>query len=634
MGTGVLRTSGRLLVSLLLPFASRAEEVELPPVVVPLPEQSMPQSPSRRDASGAVTVVKAQGGEARDAAELLATSPGVVVHESGGLGQSKRVSLRGAAPNGTLVLLDGIPLNGGGGNVDLSRIPAAVVERFEVLRGGSRFGSGALGGVVNVVTRRPERAARAFAEATFGSFQTSLLHAGATGPLGGGQGLLLLHGARSDGRFDFLYDELPELDGNPLETRVRENNDAAFGGALVKYRRPIGPSAFAEGMAELSLESRGLAGPAANPTGQGRQSSRRAAGFLRLSKALPSGEVGGFLWGKQDALSLLEAVPGYALYEQLDQAVGAEVTFESLVGGCGLFAAASASYEWMREPSSANPAWPKVSALIGGDVFLLGGALVLSPSMRVDQSGPFTGLSPKLGATYALTSALSVRANAGQSHRAPSFLELYVHQGFLWPNPSLRPERALYADAALLFETARSKGSIGGFYSLYEDLISYELSPLLGARPFNFMAARVFGLEAEAEWAGAEWLSALASYTLLFSQNLKDEPRYYLKELPFRPRHKLYARVSVGPAIARGRFEVLYQSEQLQNRTGTVSLPARTFVNAGLSSELVFRPKVQASIELKNLLDVRTQDVDGYPLPPRAAYLTVTMTHDFETSTH
>ena len=76
------------------------------------------------------------------------------------------VSLRGIGPSGTsraLVLLDGVPINDPfGGWVYWDRIPLQSIEQVEVVRGGgsSAWGNYALGGVINIITRRPtERAA-------------------------------------------------------------------------------------------------------------------------------------------------------------------------------------------------------------------------------------------------------------------------------------------------------------------------------------------------------------------------------------------------------------------------------------------------------------------------------------------
>jgi outer membrane cobalamin receptor len=72
------------------------------------------------------------------------------------------VSLRGIGPSGvsrTLVLLDGVPLNDPfGGWVCWSKVPLESIERIEVVRGGGSalYGNYALGGVINIVTRKPQ----------------------------------------------------------------------------------------------------------------------------------------------------------------------------------------------------------------------------------------------------------------------------------------------------------------------------------------------------------------------------------------------------------------------------------------------------------------------------------------------
>src|SRR5512139_1495 len=111
-----------------------------------------------RDPTAAATVVEAErfAGEAKGVAELVGTAPGVAVSGYGGLGQLATVSIRGSTSSGVLVLLDGLPLNtAAGGGVDLSTIPRAWISRIEIVRGaeGAHYGVGALGGVVNVVTR-------------------------------------------------------------------------------------------------------------------------------------------------------------------------------------------------------------------------------------------------------------------------------------------------------------------------------------------------------------------------------------------------------------------------------------------------------------------------------------------------
>ncbi|NMO21229.1 TonB-dependent receptor [Pyxidicoccus fallax] len=605
-----------------------------------------PESPERRDPTGAITVIDARerAGEARDTAELLVGSAGLAVQDSGGYGQSKSLVVRGAASNGVLVFLDGIPLNGAGGMADLSQVPAALVERFEVLRGGAgaRYGSGGLGGAVNIITRAPGPNLRASGEVTYGSWDTVLGHVAATGPLLDGQALLLVHAGRSDGDFAYELDELPAVDGNPVTSELRARNDARGGGALLRYRRRLPGGSRMDALAELSLEDRAIPGTVQNPQSSGNQELGRLALGLRWSGSLGvagQGSARGFF--RRDGLEVTGSLPG-AGGAQRHSVGGVELEGRRPFGDLhALTVTVATSAEDVTETQGAQEAsWWRASVMAMDELRLLGGAVKVVPSMRVERVGPYWLLSPKLGASVALGGGFSLRANGGQSHRAPSFLELYIRQGTLLPNPGLKPERALYADAAVSWRSdseveegaSRWSATAGGFAAVYENLIAYELYPPLLARPYNFDAARVWGVELEGEARPLSWLSASTSYTWLRTQNRFGDPRFFGKDLPYRPRHKWVGRVRAGPEWLNARTEVLYQSSQFVNRTGSRSLPSRTLVSVGASSTFLHGPDLTLSVEVKNLLDARAYDFTGFPLPGRAAYVTLGVAVDREAS--
>jgi iron complex outermembrane receptor protein len=342
-------------------------------------------------------------------------------------------------------------------------------------------------------------------------------------------------------------------------------------------------------------------------------------------------EAGGQLsvlgFGRVDHGVLTGSAFGAGRYEQLTASAGVEAVYSRAFGRHGLTALLTGGGEWLRAPG-VSPTFGRAGAMLGDQVFFFDGRLAVDATARVDVAGPFVVVSPKLGAALQLPLGFELRASVGQASRPPSFAELYVVQGTLMPNPALRPERALTADATLAFSAEKAAVSVTGFGSLYEDLISYEYYPPALAKPFNFQAAQVAGLEVEARARPVTWLDASASYTFLATQNLKDDPRYYLKSLPFRPAHRVQARLVAGVPLASVRGEVLFQSSQFVNRTETLSLSARAFVNVGVSSTPFKNPALTVSFEVKNLLDVQSQDVDGYPLPPRAAFLTLAMAWD------
>ncbi len=97
-----------------------------------------------------------QKNNSQSVGELLQHVPGLEIQSTGGIGSSKKISIRGAETNQVLVLIDGVKLNNQlSGTVDLSQIPTNIIERIEIYKGGSshHFGNGAIGGAINIITK-------------------------------------------------------------------------------------------------------------------------------------------------------------------------------------------------------------------------------------------------------------------------------------------------------------------------------------------------------------------------------------------------------------------------------------------------------------------------------------------------
>jgi outer membrane cobalamin receptor len=127
----------------------------------------------------------------RQLGDILRRVAGVHVDQVGGRGGTGSLYLRGADPNYTLVLLDGVrvndPTNARGGSFDFSNLDVADVERVEIARGpySAVYGGDALAGVVNIVTRRaPPQDTRASLDAMAGGYGIHEIAFDARGPLG------------------------------------------------------------------------------------------------------------------------------------------------------------------------------------------------------------------------------------------------------------------------------------------------------------------------------------------------------------------------------------------------------------------------------------------------------------------
>ena len=135
----------------------------------------------------AVTVVTGEqlrAQQVRTAADALRSLPGVAVSRTGGFGNLTQVRIRGAEGNHTLVLIDGIEANDlADGEFDFSNLSAEDIERIEVIRGpmSGLYGSNAVGGVINIITRDGKGPLTVTMRSEGGSFGTRDLAVRASG---------------------------------------------------------------------------------------------------------------------------------------------------------------------------------------------------------------------------------------------------------------------------------------------------------------------------------------------------------------------------------------------------------------------------------------------------------------------
>jgi iron complex outermembrane receptor protein len=118
----------------------------------------------RKDISNSMVVLDAvdiEESSAMSLGELLANEPGLDWRTRGNYGgASEEIKIRGMSSNGTQVLINGMSLNSPSlGTANVSSIPLNSIERVEVVKGSGSllYGSGAMGGTVNIITKRPEK---------------------------------------------------------------------------------------------------------------------------------------------------------------------------------------------------------------------------------------------------------------------------------------------------------------------------------------------------------------------------------------------------------------------------------------------------------------------------------------------
>ncbi|EBO4212209.1 TonB-dependent vitamin B12 receptor BtuB [Salmonella enterica] len=123
-----------------------------------------------------VTREDIQRWQSKDLNDVMRRLPGVDISQTGGMGQSSSLFVRGTEARHVLVLIDGVPMARPGisNGVDIGQIPVSLVQRVEYIRGprSAVYGSGAIGGVINIITMSDDERAQINAGMGNNGYQT------------------------------------------------------------------------------------------------------------------------------------------------------------------------------------------------------------------------------------------------------------------------------------------------------------------------------------------------------------------------------------------------------------------------------------------------------------------------------
>jgi iron complex outermembrane receptor protein len=621
------------------------------------------------------TVIEADAheGEGESVPDLLDDSVGVQVRSFGGAGERSEISIRGSTGQQVVILLDGVRINTAqSGTVDLSTIPIEMVERIEVSRGGggAAVGSGAIGGVVNIVTRPPgePRSSLELGAGSFGTWQGSASHADRAGPVDYG---VSYSGFTTAGDFDFQSVEVESegLASAPSRELERVNNRAERHAALVQASGELAPGLRVRAQDQVTFVSRGQPGPDTNPEapdgGQSRTAHERrtrnvaslrldAEGFEPLPEDLRVGTSLSYLYEESRFREPEPVAPPF------DEPIAtrdhnrsgtwrstAEIPFDFVAEHL-----ASAFLDVRYDSLSSNEQGfhRRTSTALGArdELGFFASRLLLVPSLRFDYSDDFgSEWIPHLGVVVTPLPWLRFKANGQRSYRVPDFDELFhPDEGFIRGNPNLRPERSWNADVGLelgfekllLLDEVRLQAAF--FYQDIENSIVFQrISPTTVA-PTNTEDATVRGVELAGGFELLGWVGFSANWT--HQEAELDRPRLPElpgivapirqpsgKALPGQADDEYVLRVEIGPRSGLVKLvgERRYTSKIHLSYSDAPTLSDRTVYDLKAVVDLaqVWRPdskwvprKLLASFGVTNVGDESVRDSVGFPQAGRA----------------
>lgn len=453
--------------------------------------------------------IRASGADSLE--DLLRRAAGLQLVRNGGAGQNAGLMIRGAASGQTLLLIDGVRVGAATlGAPEFDLLSLASIERIEVLRGpaSSLYGADAIGGVVQVFTRRGSGAPRAtlrVAAGGYGARETSLAADAKHGAvdLAAGvsherqRGVSVLRPGDAFGNYNpdadgysrrgaFAQLGYAPAAGQRLGLVVRESRlNAQYDGSEFL------PPNFAQD-SRSDFRSRGL-------TRQVSLDGRAGVGAdWQLSARLAGDE--------SERTSGANAPDRFATRRR--QAM-AQASWRAAPDG-QLTLAAEQTTEDAQSSSYAADASRRNDALVLAYAGAAG-PLQLQTEVRHDRNSAYGSADTgRLGLRWRLAPNLSLRALAGNSFRAPSFNDL-VFPGY--GVPTLRPERARSVEAGADARLGAAEFGFTAWRQALRDMIAYEsdrsLCPSDPAYSFgcarNVQAARLQGATLAASTVWAQW---------------------------------------------------------------------------------------------------------------------------------
>ncbi len=595
------------------------------------------------------TVIKPERFERRtkSAAEVLSETAGVDVTTLGGEGSLSTVSIRGSSAEEVAVFVDGVRINSAlYGSVNFATIPIDSIERIEVIRGAAsaRFGTDAIGGVINIVTKKAGGKRAIDLKLTGASFDT--LHTSESWSEPHDKwSLVLAHNHRSTaGDFTFRSAGISLAGGTVADpkTYTRFNNRSVAEDVLAKgdvdltelmHLSASNDFFWTDAQVPTTEIETTLLFPA-NPLEAHEEIFRDTAGLraaldrlfvdgLSLKSGVSNAYIRDHFTDPSPAIGdpidvTSVGVSPEAYLELMHSADAGPASFTTVLRYQYRYDHSDDSSPYPTAPLAGEHGRSTNAAFLEEEVDLFGDKLRVIPSGRVETaSDRTTRASWRAGAVGSPVEWIDIKANVGTAFRYPTFMELYFpDQGYLRGNPNLNDERSFNWDAGVIVRPPRSSIEISYYQNRIYNQIMFVPVSATTIQPINTGRVNSHGIEATVTAEPWKWMRLDANYTWLdaiFASNgLK---------LPGRPQHKANAHLELKTGWASIFGEVQYVGSYPLNTSNTVTISSHVAANAGTT--IAFAKHFFFTFEVKDVNNVQIYDARGFPLPRRSYWVSV-----------
>jgi vitamin B12 transporter len=536
--------------------------------------------------------------------ELLARQPGLHVVDTGGMGKATSIFMRGTGSTHTLLLVDGMPLGSlTAGSPSLHNLPLSQIERIEILRGpaSSLYGSDAIGGVIQVFTRRGEGPLRLNAYAGIGSDNTREAQAGVSGGNGPWSYSFAASRLTTDGfnvaadplRFRTSQGSVPNSDADSY----RNTSHAARIGYRFAEGHELGASVL-----EASSRSAYDAGGA---TVDAYNADKTRVHGLQLRNRIGERWTSTLRWGLSEDRSENFA-PARTLFATRQTQWTWQNDLRLPVGSLLL------AFENVDQAVDSTTAYTvrqrTVRSFIAGYQGSLG-AHSWQASLRRDNNSQFGGHSTgSLAYGFRFAAEWQARIASGTSFKAPTFNQLYFPAFPPFPafgNPSLQPEKARNLEAGLNWERGARTASLTTYDNRIHNLIA--ASPAGTAE--NIGRARITGTSLAYGMAQGAWRGDAA---IDLMRPVDDSNG---RRLQRRPAEMARLSLNYAPATWKAGGEITAVGRRYDTTTQTRAMGGYAVVNLLAAREIARDWTLEGRIN--NLFDRVYENAWAFAVPGR-----------------
>lgn len=542
--------------------------------------------------------------------ELLSRQPGLHVVDNGGAGKATSIFMRGTSSTHTLLLVDGMPLGSvTAGSPSLHNLPLSQIERIEILRGpaSSLYGSDAIGGVIQIFTRRGEGPLRLDAYAGIGSDNTREVQAGISGSQGPWSYSFAASRFTTDG-FNVAAD--------PQRYRTSQfvlpNSDAdGYGNTShagrVTYKLAEGHEI---GASVLEATSRS-AYDSGGPTVDAYNNDKTRVHGLHLRNRITDRWTSTLRWGLSEDRS-----ENFAPARTLFATTQTQWTWQNdlrLPVGSLLLAFENVD-QAVDSTTSFTVRTRTVRSLIAGYQGSLG-AHNWQASLRRDNNSQFGGHSTgSLAYAYRFAAEWQARIASGTSFKAPSFNQLYFPAFAPFPafgNPGLQPEEARNLEAGLNWE----RGGRNATLTWFDNHISNLITTSPAGTAVNLGKARITGTSLTYGVMQGHW-RADAGLDLMRPVDEANGRR-----LQRRPAEMAKLSLTYAPAAWKAGGEISAVGRRYDATTQTRAMGGYAVVNLFAAREIARDWTLEGRIN--NLFDRVYENAWAFAVPGRQLFLGV-----------